>query len=257
MWRIEAAGDVDLLLIESTDSPYRLPESSMLGRHLPFDAAVLDVPALDDAFRAQQRRGRTPVRVKHGGRISTLVYPFNPLDAEGWKGDLYPIRLNVRDIRPISSHRAHVVASGHTTFLSDRFRVCTSVPYPSPRDPTALKLPPFRDDVEVDEVRFVHDGSPTALNAGLEPGLMSFDPRGVTHGPVPGALPIVHGKPGASMANELVILQVGTRDPLQLGKDAAKVAVAGSEMLHASAIELAPDAVEAANTGIETQTVAA
>ena len=257
MWRIEAADDVDMLLIESTDSPYQLPEASTLGRHLPFDAGVLDVPALDDAFRAQQRRVRTPVRVKHGGRVSTLVYPFNPLDAEGWKGDLYPIRLNVKDIRPISSHRAHVVPSGNTTFISDRFRVYTSVPYPSPSDPTALKLPTFRDDVEYDEVLFVHDGSPTALTAGLEPGLMSFDPRGVTHGPVPGALPMVHAKSGASMANEFVILRVGTRDPLQLGKDAGTVAVAGSEMLHARAIELAPDAVDAAARRIETQTVAA
>jgi len=86
---------------------------------------------------------------------------------------------------------------------------------------------------------------------------MSFDPRGVTHGPVPGALPMVHAKQGASMANEFVMLRVGTRDPLQLGKDAGTVAVAGSEMLHAMAIELAPDAVEAAATRIETQTVAA
>ena len=105
----------------------------MLGRHLPFDAGVFDVPEIDDAFRAQAgERQTTTVRIKCGGKLSGLIYPFNPLDAEGWQGDLYPIRLNIHHIRSISSHRAEVVPSGHVTFLSDRFHVCTAMPTPTP-----------------------------------------------------------------------------------------------------------------------------
>ncbi len=242
MWRIEAASPVEMLMIESTDAPYRLPEDSILGRHLPFDAGLFDVPALDDAFRAQPRKVHTQVRIKHSGRLSSQVYPFNPLDAEGWKGDLYPIRLNVKDIRSISSHRAHVVPSGHTTFLTDSFLVCTFMPYPSPSDPTTLKLPAFHDNVDYDEVLFLHEGNKTALTAGFEPGLMTFDPRGVTHGPMPSVLPMFHDKTGTSMANDFTIIMVDTRQPLVPGKDAARQEIAGSEMLHAKAVELAPDA---------------
>lgn len=242
MWRIEAASPVEMLMIESTDAPYRLPEDSILGRHLPFDAGVFDVPALDEAFGAQARNLHTQVRIKHSGRLSSLVYPFNPLDAEGWKGDLYPIRLNVKDIRTISSHRAHVVPSGHTTFLTDSFLVCTFMPYPSPSDPTTLKLPAFHDNVDYDEVLFLHDGNKTALTAGFEPGLMTFDPRGVTHGPMPSVLPMFHDKSGISMANEFTIIMVDTRHPLTPGKDAARQEISGSEMLHAKAVALAPDA---------------
>lgn len=251
MWRIEALDTVEMLLIESTDSPYHLPEGSVLGRHLPFDAGVFDVPALDAQFRAQQPNRETPVRIKHTGRISRVVYPFNPLDAEGWKGDLYPIRLNVKDIRPISCHRAHVVPSGHVTFLSDRFHVCTFMPYPSPTDPTALKLPAFHDNVEYDEVLFLHDGNQTALTAGFEPGLMTLDPRGVTHGPMPNVLPMFHDKSGASMANEFTIIMVDARDPLALGKDGARQEIPGCEMLHAGSIEFAPDANKRASCVIE------
>ena len=33
--------------------------------------------------------------------ISKVVYPFNPMDVVGWKGDLTVWKINMRDIRPI------------------------------------------------------------------------------------------------------------------------------------------------------------
>jgi len=47
----------------------------------------------------QDDRRKWRVRVKRRGEISTVTYPFNPLDAVGWHGDLAPVRLNVKDIR--------------------------------------------------------------------------------------------------------------------------------------------------------------
>src|SRR5258707_3662272 len=44
---------------------------------------------------------------------STATYPFNPLDAVGWKGDLAPVRINWRDLRPVMSHRYHIPPSVH------------------------------------------------------------------------------------------------------------------------------------------------
>ena len=63
--------------------------------------------------------------MKKRSQVSMITYPYNPLDTAGWHGDLAPVRLNVRDIRPIISHRYHLPPSVHTTFLADRFVVCT------------------------------------------------------------------------------------------------------------------------------------
>jgi homogentisate 1,2-dioxygenase len=221
LWRIEASETVEMLLIESTDTPYRLPEDSMLGRHLPFDAGVFDVPEIDDAFRAQARERQTRVRIKHGGSLSSLVYPFNPLDAEGWQGDLYPIRLNIRDIRSISSHRAEVVPSGHITFLSDRFHVCTSMPTPPSKDPSLLKVPAFRDSVEFDQVLFVHVGHPGAQHIGLQTGLLTIDPRGVTRGPQPRLLNLFHDQAASAAVHQCSLIMLNVRDPLIVARDGA------------------------------------
>ncbi len=85
LWRIETSGPWVALLVEATHSSYRLPERGPLGEHAVFDPAVLDVPVLDEAFRAQQGDVEWRVVVKARGRHSTLTYPFNPLDAVGWK----------------------------------------------------------------------------------------------------------------------------------------------------------------------------
>jgi homogentisate 1,2-dioxygenase len=87
-----------MLMIEATGSSYQLPDRGLVGAHAIFDPAILDVPAIDDAFRAQQGEREWKVRIKRRGAVSTVTYPFNPLDAVGWTGDLAPVRLNVKDI---------------------------------------------------------------------------------------------------------------------------------------------------------------
>lgn len=248
MWRIEAKGEIDLLLVESTNSAYRLPEASILGRHLPFDQGVLDIPELNETFRAQKRNVDSEIRVKHSGKVSSLHFPFNPLDAESWKGDLYPIRLNVKDIRPVSCERAHVVPSGHTTFVSDGFLVCTFLPYPSPTDPSALQQPAFHENVECDEVLFLHDGTPSKLTEGFEPGLMTFDPRGLTHGPLPQMQPYFHNPP-AGMDNKFIVLMFDTHEPLELGKDARHYAIPGAQWMQVEGRKNAPDATRGFHPG--------
>jgi len=52
----------------------------------------------------------------------------------GWKGDVAPMRLNVEDIRPVTSARYHLPPSAHTTFVADGFVVCTFAPRPLEED---------------------------------------------------------------------------------------------------------------------------
>jgi len=111
---------------------------------------------------------------------------FNPLDAVGWHGDLCPVRLNVRDIRPLMSHRFHLPPSAHTTFVGRNFVVCTFVPRPIESDPGALKVPFYHNNDDYDEVIFYHRGDFFSRD-NIKPGMVTFHPCGFTHGPHPKA----------------------------------------------------------------------
>jgi len=188
MWRLEPSAAMRILLIEATNSSYQLPDRGIAGAHAIFDPAILDLPMLDDAFLAQQQdAGEWQVQVKRQNEISTVTYPFNPLDAVGWQGDLAPFRLNVKDIRPLMSHRFHLPPSAHTCFVADRFVVATFVPRPFETDPGAIKVPFFHNNDDYDEVIFYHAGDFFSRD-NIKPGMMTFHPCGFTHGPHPKAL---------------------------------------------------------------------
>lgn len=218
-WRIECAGRATLLLIEATNDSFRLPEKGMVGAHAIFDAAVLDVPAIDEAFKAQQtppgKREEWQVRIKRRGALSTATYPFSPLDAVGWHGDLVPVKLNWRDIRPLMSHRVHLPPSAHTTFLASRFVVCTFVPRPFESDPGALKVPFFHSNDDFDEVLFYHRGNFFSRD-NVNPGMVTLHPCGFPHGPHPKALKGALA-PKKAETDEVAVM-IDARDALEVAR---------------------------------------
>lgn len=214
MWRLSPTEPTLTLMIEATNAHYSLPEKGLVGGHAIFDPAMLDTPKMDDGFRAHQSDDReTRVEIKKRGEVSVATYPYNPLDAVGWHGDLAPVRLNVRHIRPIMSHRYHLPPSAHTTFLSDRFVVCTFAPRPFETDPGALKVPFFHNNDDYDEVLFYHAGDFFSRD-NIDAGMMTFHPSGFTHGPHPKALKnmLVQKK---TATNEYAVM-IDTRDPLDV-----------------------------------------
>jgi len=214
MWRLESGGPVDALLVEATNSSYRLPDKGIVGHQAIFDPAALDTPKIDDAFLAQQSSVRSwQVEVKKRGDVSVITYPFNPLDAVGWHGDLAVVRLNVRDIRPLMSHRYHLPPSAHTTFLAGRFVVCTFAPRPFETDPGALKVPFFHNNDDYDELIFYHAGDFFSRD-NIHPGMMTFHPGGFTHGPHPKALARMFQQ--SKPATDEYAVMIDTRDPLDV-----------------------------------------
>jgi homogentisate 1,2-dioxygenase len=215
MWRIECSQPLAALLIEATNSSFTLPEKGLLGAQAIFDPAMLDTPKMNEAFRAQQSDAReSKVLVKRRNAISLITYPFNPLDAVGWHGDLSVARINVKDIRPVSSHRYHLPPSVHTTFLADRFVVCTFTPRPFETDPGALKVPFFHNNDDYEEVLFYHAGNFFSRD-NIHPGMMTLHPSGFTHGPHPKALQhmLVQSKP----ATDEYAVMIDARDALEIG----------------------------------------
>jgi len=221
MWRIETQQPLSALLVEATNSSYTLPDKGLVGPHAIFDPAMLDVPHIDDAFTAQQSDAREwSVRIKRRNAVSVVTYPYNPLDVVGWHGDLSVVRINVKDLRPLTSHRYHLPPSAHTTFVGSRFVVCTFVPRPFETDPQALKVPFFHNNDDYDEVIFYHAGNFFSRD-NIHPGMVTLHPGGFTHGPHPKALKnmLQQSKPGT----DEVAVMIDARDALEIGAAAKSV----------------------------------
>lgn len=217
MWRIECAQPTVWLLIEATNGSYQLPDKGLVGEHAIFDPAMLDYPRIDEAFRAQRHSDREwRVEIKRRERISTVSYPYNPLDALGWHGTLMPVRINVRHIRPLMSHRYHLPPSAHTTFVAPRFVVCTFAPRPFETDPGAIKVPFFHNNDDFDEAIFYHAGDFFSRD-NIRPGMLTLHPCGFTHGPHPKALNnmLAPKKP----ATDEYAVMIDARDALDVGDD--------------------------------------
>lgn len=224
MWRLESPDSIALLLIECCNGSFMLPDRGLLGPHALFDPAMLDVPTMDEAFRAQQTESEWRVHIKRRGQVSTATFPFNPLDATGWHGELSACRINVRDFRPVMSHRYHLPPSAHTTFVAQRFVVCTFVPRPFETDPGAIKIPFFHNNDDYDEVIFYHAGDFFSRD-NIRPGMVTYHPAGFTHGPHPKALErmLVQSKP----ATDEVAVMIDCRDALEIGAAATAVEWSG------------------------------
>lgn len=220
MWRIEPDSSMQILMIEATNDSYQLPEKGMVGPHAVFDAGMLDTPKINQTFIDQQDENTWQVEVKRHNQLSVITYPFNPLDAIGWHGDLSVVRINWRDIRPLMSHRYHLPPSAHTTFVASRFVICTFVPRPIESDPGALKVPFYHNNDDYDEVLFYHEGDFFSRD-NIEKGMVTFHPAGFTHGPHPKAYQA--GLEYKKKFTDEVAVMLDTRDALLIGEAAESV----------------------------------
>lgn len=174
----------NFFLIVQSKSEFEPPDKGLVGQHALYDPAVIATPEpephLDDD-------GEWEVRIRSEGEISKVVYPFNPIDVVGWKGDLTVWKLNMRDIRPLTSPRVHLPPSAHTTFVTGGAVVCSFLPRPLEEDPEAIKVPFFHRNTDYDEFLFYHQGNFFSKD-NIRPGWATLHPRGIHHGPHPKAL---------------------------------------------------------------------
>jgi homogentisate 1,2-dioxygenase len=199
------------LLEVETAGELGFPERGMLGQHALFDPAVIRVPTPGEASSlGPDARGEWELRVQRAGELTRVYYPFSPLDVVGWKGTLSVLQLNVRDIRPVASERYHLPPSAHTTFLTQGVVVCTFAPRPlETGDPRALRVPFYHSNIDFDEVLFYHRGE-FFSRAGIEPGMLTFHPQGIHHGPHPKA----YERSKSATRTEEVAVMLDTKNPL-------------------------------------------
>lgn len=203
--------DTQLLLVENHSGDFREPDRGMVGKNAFYDSAQIDVASLEELNAFLQKNGLKclDVEVKHNGETTRFQYEECIFDVVGWKGDLFPFKLNMDQLMPLNSHRAHLPPSAHTTFVAPNFVVCSFVPRPLETDADALKVPFYHQNIDYDEVLFYHNGD-FFSRTNLHSGMMSFHPAGFPHGPHPKAQERVAKE---TFTNEYAVM-IDTRWPL-------------------------------------------
>jgi homogentisate 1,2-dioxygenase len=198
----------NFFLIVQSRAEFEPPDKGLIGQHALYDPAVIvtpePAPHLDDDREWE-------VRIKVEDELSCVVYPFNPIDVVGWKGDLTVWKVNMRDIRPVMSHRAHLPPSAHTSFVTEGAVVCSFLPRPLEQDPAAQRVPFYHRNTDYDEFIFYHDGDFFSRD-NIRAGMATLHPRGIHHGPHPKALA---GQRAKTQTDEYAVMLDGL-DPIHV-----------------------------------------
>lgn len=202
-------------LVFESQSPLREPDRGILGQHALYDQTVIETPTPEPL---DNQGKEVEVKIKRLNQLTSVFYPFNPIDTIGWKGDLSVWKLNVKDICPVMSHRVHLPPSVHTTMLGRGFVVCTFLPRPLETEPDAVKVPFYHRNIDYDEVIFYHSGDFFSRD-GIEPGMVTFHPQGIHHGPHPKAIEASKQK---TETQEIAVM-IDTLRPLQPTPEAMEV----------------------------------
>lgn len=208
--KFNAQGGNKILVVEARGE-VNLPDKGLLGRHALFDMAMMQTPAPS----AKIEKGHFELKIKRQEQLTTVTYDFNPLDVVGWKGDLCVTKINIKDFRPVMSHRYHLAPSVHSTFVGSGFVLCSFVPRPFEQDPLAERVPFYHRNIDSDEVIFYHAGD-FFSRKNMGAGMITFHPFGIHHGPHPGAKT---GAANKEATNEYAVM-VDTFKPLNPTKAA-------------------------------------
>ena len=181
----------EILKVESA-SEVEEPSRGILGPNALYDQTAKFIPTAE--VGSEQNLKEYTVEIKRLGKISSVTYPFNPLDAKGWKGSLYPWKISIYDYCPIMSHRYHIPPSGHTTFVCRNFVICSFVERPlEDAKHGVLKVPFYHSNIDYDEVLFYHKGNFFSRD-NISSGAITFHPQGIHHGPHPKAFNSVNDR---------------------------------------------------------------
>ena len=206
-------------LVVETAGSVRLPRryqnaEGQLLEHAPYWERDFRRPTELVAF---DERGEFDVWVRVGDRVAVYTLDHHPLDVVGWDGHLYPYAFSIHDFEPISG-RQHQPPPVHQTFELDGAVVCSFVPRRLDDGPDVITAPYNHANLDSDEVLFYVSGN-FFSRRGIEPGALSWHPRGIPHGPAPG---VAEQSIGVAATEELAVM-VDTFRPLRLAAAAEEL----------------------------------
>ncbi|MBI2940256.1 MAG: homogentisate 1,2-dioxygenase [Chloroflexi bacterium] len=175
--------------------------------HAPYCERDIRMP---EQLATHDERGDFEVRVTLGRGRSAYRFDFHPLDVVGWDGYLYPWAFSIHDFEPITG-RVHQPPPVHQTFQGPGFVVCSFVPRKLDYHPEAVPAPYHHSNVDSDELIYYANGA-FSSRRGIERASITIHPRGLPHGPQPGA---VEASLGRTETEELAVM-IDTFRPLHL-----------------------------------------
>lgn len=166
----------------------------------------MDAPYSHRDFRAPtlmppHDEGLRDLWLKVGGTLQKYSLRASPLDVVGWDGSSYPFAFSIDAFKP-KVGRVHLPPPAHATFEAPGVLICSFVPRPLDFDEHAVPCPYPHSSVDIDEVLFYSRGNFTSRR-GVGPGSISHHPRGIPHGPHPGAY---EASIGATRTDELAVM---------------------------------------------------
>ena len=162
-------------------------------------------------------RGDYEVHVKVGNMITSYWFDFHPINTVGWDGCEYPWIFNIGDFEPITG-RIHQPPPVHQTFQGPNFVICSFVPRKLDYHPLSIPVPYNHSNIDSDEMIYYVNGN-FGSRRGIERSSITLHPRGIPHGPHPGA---VEKSLGVERTEELAVM-IDTFFPLKLTNAARSV----------------------------------
>ena len=183
-----------------------LNKYGQLLEHSPFCERDIRRP---EELVTHTEKGEFEVRVKVGTVISSYWYDFHPINTVGWDGCEYPWIFNIADFEPITG-RIHQPPPIHQNFEGPNFVICSFVPRKLDYHPLSIPVPYNHSNIDSDEMLYYVNGN-FGSRKGIERSSISLHPRGIPHGPHPGA---VEKSLGAERTEELAVM-IDTFYPLK------------------------------------------
>lgn len=210
--------DNRLLFLESftpvyTPKRYRNPFGQLL-EHSPFCERDYKLP---ENLETHDSKGSFLMKIKKEGMIHEMVYNAHPFDVVGWDGYNFPYGFSIHNFEPITG-RVHQPPPVHQTFEAQNFVVCSFCPRLYDYHPESVPAPYNHSNIDSDEVLYYVDGDFMSRND-IKQGYITLHPKGIPHGPAPGAM---ERSLGQKETQELAVM-VDTFRPLMITEEAMKL----------------------------------
>jgi homogentisate 1,2-dioxygenase len=188
IYQIDFDTAVNRLLYVESFAPIYTPkryknESGQHLEHAPFCERDFILPA---ELETHDEKGDFLIKIKKEGMMHEVVYATHPFDVVGWDGYNFPYGFSIHNFEPITG-RVHQPPPVHQTFETSAFVICSFVPRMYDYHPKAVPAPYNHSNVDSDEVLYYVDGDFMSRN-NIEQGHITLHPKGIPHGPAPGAM---------------------------------------------------------------------
>ncbi|GGF20539.1 homogentisate 1,2-dioxygenase [Flavobacterium limi] len=207
--------DNRLFYVESY-SPFYTPKryKNQSGQHLEHSPFCERDFILPNELETYDQKGDFLIKIKKEGMIHEVVYATHPFDVVGWDGYNFPYGFSIHNFEPITG-RVHQPPPVHQTFETAAFVVCSFCPRLYDYHPKAIPAPYNHSNIDSDEVLYYVDGDFMSRN-NIEQGHITLHPKGIPHGPAPGAM---ERSIGHKETQELAVM-VDTFRPLMVTEEA-------------------------------------